>query len=183
MLISHPPARDGRRPTEGHRQAQKQIPFMVVRFPTLNLAFDMAQLQQVIPMPVVEYSPTLMLGLAQVPAGTAENPSQRPVVVVDLHRKLYDNSLAAPAHLLLLSANDGLLYGIPVAMLPEITSIPADRLMPDAATSDAPTFGLTDQLVKLPGPMGEQILYVVDARRLVQEVRQMAHPGHSQNHI
>jgi chemotaxis signal transduction protein len=176
MLISHPQARD--------RQAQKQIPFMVVRFPTLNLAFDMAQLQQVIPMPVVEYSPTLMLGLAQLPAGTAENPSQRPVVVVDLHRKLYDNSLESPNHLLLFSASDGLLYGIPVAMLPEITSIPEDRLLPTTPIGEmSPTFGLTEQLVKLPGPLGEQILYVVDARRLVQEVRQMANHGHSQNHI
>jgi chemotaxis signal transduction protein len=171
MFISHPKSRDGL----GHRQAQKRLPFMVVRFPTLNLAFDMAQLHQVRPMPVVQYSPTLMLGMAQVAWGDQAHPTQRDVIVIDLHCKLYDSSLDAPEHLLLFQSNDGLLYGIPVAQLPEITSIPEDLLLPQSQnTKDLPTLGLTRQLVKLPTPMGEQTLFVVDVQQLVQTVRQMA---------
>jgi chemotaxis signal transduction protein len=182
MFISHPKSRD--------RQAQKRLPFMVVRFPTLNLAFDMAQLHQVRSMPVVQYSPTLMLGVAQVtwgddrpsvvacgPKGLDDraNPPQRDVIVIDLHCKLYDISLEAPEHLLLFQSKDGLLYGIPVAKLPEITSIPEDLLLPQSQdTMDLPTLGLTRQLVKLPTPMGEQTLFVVDVQQLVQTVRQMA---------
>jgi chemotaxis signal transduction protein len=175
MFISHPKSRD--------RQAQKRLPFMVVRFPTLNLAFDMAQLHQVRPMPVVQYSPTLMLGMAQVAWGDdlrsvvdhREHPTQRDVIVIDLHCKLYDSSLDAPEHLLLFQANDGLLYGVPVAQLPEITSIPEDLLLPQTQdTTDLPTLGLTRQLVKLPTSMGEQTLFVVDVQQLVQAVRQMA---------
>jgi chemotaxis signal transduction protein len=175
MFISHPKARDGRRPTEGHRQAQKRLPFMVVRFPTLNLAFDMAQLHQVRPMPVVQYSPTLMLGIASVAWGDREHPTPRSVIVIDLHCKLYDSSLEAPEHLLLFQSKDGLLYGIPVAKLPEITAIPEDLLLPQSQdTADLSPLGLTRQLVKLPTPMGEQTLFVVDVQQLVQTVRQMA---------
>ncbi len=176
MFISHPQARDGRRSVDGRRQPQKRLAFMVVRFPTLNLAFDMAQLQQVLPMPAVEYSPTLMLGVAQVSVGSADNPIVRPVIVVDLHCKLYDASLEAPAHLLLFAAPDGLLYGIPVAILPEIASIPEDLLLPptDGGKALDSTLGLTRQLVKLPSPTGEQTLFIVDVQQLVRSVRQMA---------
>jgi chemotaxis signal transduction protein len=167
MLISHPKSRDA--------QIQQRLPFMVVRFPTLNLAFDMAQLQQVVPMPPVQYSPTRMLGLAQVAWGAADAPTQRSVIVVDLHGKLYDDRIKSPGHLLLFAALDGLLYGIPVAKLPEITTIPADRLLPQTDESAPfPALGLTRQLIKLPGPTGEQILFVVDLPELVQEVRAMA---------
>ncbi len=175
MFISHPKSRD--------RQTQKRLPFMVVRFPTLNLAFDMAQLQQVRSMPVVQYSPTLMLGMAQVAWGDDrrsvgdhhDNPTQRDVIVLDLHCKLYDSSLEAPEHLLLFQAKDGLLYGIPVDQMPEITSIPEDLLLPQSQdTADVLTLGLTRQLVKLPTAMGEQTLFIVDVQQLMQTVRQMA---------
>ncbi len=176
MFISHPQSRNGARSSaDGRRQLQKRLAFMVVRFPTLNLAFDMAQLQQVLPMPVVEYSPTLMLGVAQINVGSVDKPIERPVIVVDLHCKLYDASLESPGHLLLFPAPDGLLYGIPVAILPEITSIPEDLLLaPTEGKALDSTLGLTRQLVKVPGPTGEQTLFIVDVPQLVQEVRQMA---------
>jgi chemotaxis signal transduction protein len=179
MVISHSPSRDGQRSADGRRVAQKRLAYMVVRFPTLNLAFDMAQLQQVLPMPAVEYSPTLMLGVAQVSVGSAESPIVRPLIVVDLHCKLYDASLESPAHLLLFAAPDGLLYGIPVATLPEIAAIPEDLLLPppDRGKALDSTLGLTRQLVKLPSPTGEQTLFIVDVQQLVQEVRHMAFPA------
>ncbi|MBE9029984.1 hypothetical protein IQ266_09620 [filamentous cyanobacterium LEGE 11480] len=167
MFTTHPQSRS--------RRAQVKVPLMVVRFPTLHLAFDMAQLQQVIPMPVVEYNATQLLGLAMVDLGQTEVPDQRKVIVVDLHRKLYDASLDQPSHLLLFKGNNGLLYGVPVATLPEIVPIDADLLLDqEDDVADRQVVGITRQVVKLPGPGGERTLFVVEANSLAQEVRNLA---------
>ncbi|NJN48785.1 MAG: hypothetical protein HC805_02005 [Alkalinema sp. RL_2_19] len=153
---------------------------MVVRFPTLHLAFDMTQLQQVLPMPVVKFSQTGLLGLATVDSGDIMRDDlphidQRQVIVMDLHRKLYDASLDAPSHLLLFKPIAGLLYGIPVANLPEIVPISADLLLSqDDDLDDQQVVGLTRQVVKVPDALGEKTLFIVDAQSLAGEVRSLA---------
>ena len=166
MFTSHPKSRS--------RRTQKQLPFMEVRFPTLNLAFEMTELQQVVPMPVVEPSQTQLLGLAQLDRGTAEDPDQQPVIVIDLYRKLYDVSLADPTHLLLFEASDGLLYGIPVERLPEITLVAEDLLSTaDDDTSHHQVMGITREVIQIEDTLGKKTLFIVDADSLAQEVRQM----------
>lgn len=166
MFTSHPKSR--------HQRIQKQLPFMEVRFPTLRLAFDMTQLQQVIPLPPIAPSQTPLLGLAQVDRGTPEEPDAQPVIVIDLHRKLYDVSLAAPTHLLLFQAGDGLSYGIPVERLPEVTLIAQDLLLSsEDELSHQAAMGITKQVVKISNSLGDKILFIVDADSLAQEVRQL----------
>ncbi len=157
------------------RQSQTRRSFMLVHFPTLHLAFDMMQLYKVIPMPEVFYSQAMLLGLAEIDGGEVDTPSSRQVIVIDLHRKLYGVSIESPNHLLLLNANDGLLYGVPVETLPEMRSIAAELLISEADDAKSiPVAGMTRQVLKVTEPSGEQILFIVDGDSLAQEVRQLA---------
>lgn len=167
MFTGHRPSRQ--------RQSQTQRSFMLVHFPTLHLAFDMMQLYKVIPMPEVYYSQAMLLGLAQIDGGEVDLPSSRQIIVIDLHRKLYGVSIKSPNHLLLLSAHDGLLYGVPVETLPEIRAIAAELLISEADdAASIPVAGMTRQVLKITDPSGEQILFIVDGDSLAQEVRQIA---------
>jgi hypothetical protein len=151
---------------------------MLVRFPAMYLAFDMAQLHQVNPMPDVQYSQTMPLGIAPVVLGGVDDPSLHHVIVLDLYHKLYGVSLDSPSHLLLLSAHDGLIYGVPLATLPEIYPIASDLLAAPTNTDDAPlAVGFTRQVVRIPELLGEQSLFIVDGNSLAQEVRRLVASG------
>jgi hypothetical protein len=145
------------------------IPHMIVRLPTLHLAFALTELEQVVTLPPIAYSATGILGLAPTPDDRA--PGQ--MIVIDLYHRLYGNSLADPAHLLLFRAGDGLLYGLPVADFPEIQAIPADCFdQPRDTHPDG--VELTRQMIKRPTPMGEQTLFIIDGDSLAQEARHIA---------
>jgi hypothetical protein len=156
-----------------HRKpsSSSSIPHMILRFPTLHLAFELTQLEQVISLPSIAYGQTDIIGLAALPGDRA--PGQ--IIVIDLHRRLYGGSLADPAYLLLFRASDGLIYGLPVADFPEIQAIPADCFdnQPMPMDSAPGGIGLTRQVIKRPTPMGEQMLFMIDGDSLAQEIRQI----------
>ena len=145
-----------------NKKKEETLKFLIFTMGNLNLAMGIDSVIRIIPLPKIHRSGDKLLGLATY--------DEQEVLVIDLYKRIYGQEASISKGFLVIFAGKSSLYGVTIAVLPNVEDVPVTNLQPvPSEYRDRDTLGIASHMMQVSiKKSSPQTVFLLDSDLLLE---------------